>query len=52
MRRGNFSTKKGCFHPLASSATANNVVEAGTLVEKGFDYVTDVDEMKLFRKRK
>jgi hypothetical protein len=52
MRRGNLSAKKGYFHLLSSSATANNVVEAGTLVEQNFDYATDVDEMKLFRKRK
>jgi integrase len=31
---------------------ARNVDEAKTLVEDGFDYVTDVDGMKLFRKRK
>jgi hypothetical protein len=31
---------------------AKNVEEAKTLVEGGFDYVTDVDGMKLFRKRK
>jgi integrase len=31
---------------------AKNVDEAKTLVESGFDYVTDVDGMKLFRKRK
>jgi integrase len=31
---------------------AKNVDEAKALVESGFDYVTDVDSMKLFRKRK
>jgi integrase len=31
---------------------AKNVDEAKSLVESGFDYVTDVDSMKLFRKRK
>jgi hypothetical protein len=31
---------------------AKNVDEAKTLVESGFDYVTDIDGMKLFRKRK
>jgi len=31
---------------------AKNVDEAKTLVESGFDYVTDVEGMKLFRKRK
>ncbi len=46
MRHENFSSNL-----QFSSATANNVAEAGTFVEKGFDYVTDVDEMKLFRKR-
>jgi integrase len=34
------------------SATANSVSEAAKLVEQGFDYVTDVDGVKLFRKRK
>jgi hypothetical protein len=31
---------------------AKTVDEAKNLVEDGFDYVTDVDNMKLFRKRK
>jgi hypothetical protein len=31
---------------------AKNVGEAKTLVESGFDYVTDIESMKLFRKRK
>jgi hypothetical protein len=31
---------------------AKNVDEAKTLVESGFDYVTDVDGLKLFKKRK
>jgi integrase len=31
---------------------ARTVEEARTLVEDGFDYVTEVDSMKLFRKRK
>jgi integrase len=31
---------------------AKSVDEAKALVESGFDYVTDVDSMKLFRKRK
>jgi integrase len=35
-----------------SSATANSVSEAAKLVEQGFDFVTDVDGVKLFRKRK
>jgi len=34
------------------SATAKTVEEAAKLVEQGFDYVTDVDGVKLFRKRK
>ena len=31
---------------------ARTVVEARQLVEEGFDYVTEIDGMKLFRKRK
>jgi integrase len=31
---------------------AKTVQEASTLVESGFDYVTDVDGLKLFRRRK
>jgi hypothetical protein len=31
---------------------ANTVEEAKALVEQGFDYVTEVDGMKLFRIRK
>jgi len=34
------------------SATATSVSEAAKLVEQGFDYATDVDGVKLFRKRK
>jgi integrase len=34
------------------SATAKTVDEAAKLVEQGFDFVTDVDGVKLFRKRK
>jgi len=33
-------------------ATAKTVDEAAKLIEQGFDYVTDVDGVKLFRKRK
>jgi integrase len=33
-------------------ATAKTVSEAAKLIEQGFDYVTDVDGVKLFRKRK
>ena len=31
---------------------AKSVDEASKLIEQGFDYVTDVDGVKLFRKRK
>jgi hypothetical protein len=31
---------------------AKTVEEASALVESGFDYVTDVDDLKLFRRRK
>ena len=34
------------------SATAKTVDEAAKLIEQGFDFVTDVDGVKLFRKRK
>jgi integrase len=34
------------------SATARTVQEAAKLIEQGFDFVTDVDGVKLFRKRK
>jgi site-specific recombinase XerC len=34
------------------SATANSVSEAAKLIEQGFDYICDVDGVKLFRKRK
>jgi integrase len=34
------------------TATARTVEEAAKLIEQGFDYVTDVDGVKLFRKRK
>jgi hypothetical protein len=37
---------------MHSLATAKTVDEAAKLVEQGFDYVTDVDGVKLFRKRK
>jgi hypothetical protein len=36
------------FHP----ATAKTVEEAKKLVEAGFDYVCDFNNVKLFRKRK
>ena len=32
--------------------TANNINEATQLIENGFDYVTEIDGTKLFRKRK
>jgi hypothetical protein len=34
------------------SATARTVEEASKLIEQGFDYICDVDAVKLFRKRK
>jgi integrase len=34
------------------SATANSVNEAAKLIEQGFDYICDIDAVKLFRKRK
>jgi len=34
------------------SATAKTVEEAAKLVEQGFDYICDIDGIKLFRKRK
>jgi len=34
------------------SATARTIEEACKLVESGFDYVTDIDGVKVFRKRK
>jgi hypothetical protein len=34
------------------SATAKTVEEAQKLVETGFEYVCDFEEIKLFRKRK
>jgi len=34
------------------SLAAQIVQEASQLIEQGFDYVTDVDGVKLFRKRK
>jgi len=35
-----------------ASAVAGNLDEARSLVEAGFEYVTDIDDVKLFRKRK
>jgi integrase len=32
--------------------TASNVNEATSLIEAGFEYITEIDELKLFRKRK
>jgi hypothetical protein len=32
--------------------TANNIKEATALIEAGFEYITEIDGMKLFRKRK
>jgi len=35
-----------------SSAVAKNLEDARKLIETGFEYVTDMDRCKLFRKRK
>jgi len=35
-----------------TSAVAQNLDEARSLVEAGFEYVTEVEGVKLFRKRK
>ena len=35
-----------------ASAVAGNLDEARSLVEAGFEYVTEVEGVKLFRKRK
>lgn len=32
--------------------TANNVKDAAILIEAGFEYVTEIDGIKLFKKRK
>ena len=42
------SEKNDAYH----SATAKTVEEAQKLVKSGFDYVTEVDGVKIFRKRK
>jgi hypothetical protein len=34
------------------SATANTIDDAKKLIEAGFEYVTEIDGVKLFRKRK
>jgi len=34
------------------SATASTIEDAKKLVESGFEYVTEIDGVKLFRKRK
>jgi hypothetical protein len=34
------------------SATAKSVEEAQELIEEGFEYVTEMESIKLFRKRK
>jgi hypothetical protein len=34
------------------SAAAKTVDEAAKLIEQGFDFVCDIDAVKLFRKRK
>lgn len=35
-----------------TSATANTIEDEQKLVEAGFEYVTEIDGVKLFRKRK
>jgi hypothetical protein len=35
-----------------ASATASTIEDAQKLVEAGFEYVTEIDGVKLFRKRK
>jgi hypothetical protein len=35
-----------------SCKAAKNIEEATALIEAGFEYVTEMDSMKLFRKRK
>jgi predicted RNase H-like HicB family nuclease len=35
-----------------NSATAKTVEEARQLIESGFEYVTEMEDVKLFRKRK
>jgi len=34
------------------SATAKTIEEAKQLIETGFEYVTEMEDIKLFRKRK
>ena len=34
------------------SATAKTIEEAKQLIESGFEYVTEMEDIKLFRKRK
>jgi hypothetical protein len=41
-----FKTEEFC------SATANTIEDAQRLIEAGFEYVTELDGVKLFRKRK
>jgi hypothetical protein len=43
----NFNTEENYY-----SATAKTVDEAKKLIEQGFEYVTEMDGVKLFRKRK
>jgi hypothetical protein len=44
--------QKISFAPEFVCKAPSNVEEAKALVEGGFDYVTDIDNVKLFRKRK
>ena len=36
----------------SSQARPNTIEDAQKLVESGFEYVTEIDDVKLFRKRK
>jgi hypothetical protein len=40
---------EGCSHALTTVKTFD---EAAKLIEQGFDYVCDIDGVKLFRRRK
>jgi len=45
--------EKSCLKKsLRNPATAKSVEEALKLIEVGFEYVCDLDEVKLFKKRK
>ena len=44
--------KKEAYEESTIKATAKNLQEATQLIENGFEYVTEMDRTKLFRKRK